>query len=109
MQEFRGAAEYWAGMMQRPVTPSEAEQVIAKFLMVDHTEEGWKELPKAAKVLGLWAGYKSEMGANAYALYNVLTDYLSHRVVREGSASSTGLYNEGRLIKLLDNSPVFAV
>ena len=109
MQEFRGASEYWGSMMQRSVSTKDVQQVFAEFLMLDRTEDGWDQTPKFVKLMDMWNGYKREMGANAYALYNALTDYITHRKSREGSVAATGIYQERRLIKLLDHSPVFTI
>jgi Domain of unknown function (DUF932) len=107
MQEFKGASEYWGRMMQRSVGTNEVEQVFAQFLLLDQTDEGWDEAPKFVKLMNIWDGYKREMGANAYALYNSLTDYITHRKSQPGSVASTRVYDERKLMKLLDHSPVF--
>lgn len=104
LQEFRGAKDYWNSMMQTKVTPSIAQRVIIEFFNKQDAEDPFKS--RDVEVMWqMWRQYSSEMGSNAYALYNAFTDWVSHKESK--SAASGRLTRERRLQKLLAKDIVF--
>lgn len=76
-EDFNAAKEYWGQMMQYAVSTVEANQVLIKFLKIKNYDEA-RENARLRYCLNLWEQYRREMGSNAYALYNVMTDFVSH-------------------------------
>jgi hypothetical protein len=101
VEDFNEARDYWGGMMQQLVSTDHARQVLAKFLYLDdYQDENNKRLQMC---MDLWRQYSSEMGGNAYALYNVMTDY-----VTTNSKSAAGKMRErNHVAKLLDTEAAF--
>jgi hypothetical protein len=81
-KDFNSAKEYWGQMMQFKISTFEASDVLIKFLKIKNYEES-RENARLSYCLKLWEQYRGEMGSNAYALYNVMTDFISHPM-REG-------------------------
>jgi hypothetical protein len=101
VEDFNEAKDYWGGMMRQMVSTDHVRQVLAKFLYIDdYADENNKRLQMC---MDLWRQYSSEMGNNAYALYNVMTDY-----VTTNSKSATGKMRErNHVAKLLDTEAAF--
>jgi hypothetical protein len=59
-------------------------------------------------VISKWDSYADELGSNAYALYNTLTDYVTHKTYKEDTAATGLLFNQGRLERVLESNAVFA-
>lgn len=104
LKEFKGAEEYWGAMMKTKVTDQAAVNVIAQFFNRELHEEpiGSKE---ASNTFMLWQSYSKEFGANAYALYNALTDWVTHKQSKSGA--SARINRERQLHKTLQ-SPIFS-
>lgn len=108
MQSFQTAKEYWGAMMKTKITDSEAMQVIAEFFGLSD-DEIVNESKRASvqKMVSLYDGYALEMGRNAYALYNCLTDFISHKTYKNETAATAMLFNQDRVTKILDTNAVF--
>jgi len=84
IQDFQTASEKWGAMMKKPVSNEDAFKYICKFLnvkfedRVDPQGEPLRESPALQNCKALWATYSRDLGRNAYALYNVFTDYMTH-------------------------------
>ncbi len=77
--DFNKAGDYWSRMMQTPVTWEVADDVIRMFLdLPEDFHPGEKFNARYEHCETLVGRYFKEMGMNLYALYNALTDYVSH-------------------------------
>lgn len=104
LQRFRSAEEYWGGMMGTKISEGTAFAVITEFFGKEDLEDPFKN-KDVALVNQLWKQYANEMGPNAYALYNSLTDWVSHKESKTGASGR--LVRERRLNKALDTVKVF--
>lgn len=79
--DFNTAGEYWSRMMQTPITWEVADDVIKMFLdLPEDFHPGEKHNARYEHCEALVGRYFQEMGPNLYALYNALTDYVSHPI-----------------------------
>jgi len=109
VQEFQNASEYWGRLLSRNVSADEARQVFFKFLGLEGTP-----LPEAVQnkryleLCAIAKGYVNEMGSNAYALYNTLTDYISHTPARSADTALTNAVSRQRkMADVMKSSNVF--
>lgn len=109
VQEFNSAKDYWGKMMARPVSDQEVKQVLIKFLEIrNKDDEALLKNSRFESALRLYATYSREMGKNAYALYNAMTDYISHKAPRSEQTALVNATDKMRnMAKLLDSEPVF--
>lgn len=79
--DFNTAGEYWFRMMKTSVTWEVVDDVIRMFLDLPEdfhpAEKGNARYDYCEALVGR---YFKEMGPNLYALYNALTDYVSHPI-----------------------------
>ena len=108
LQNFRTAGEYWTAMMSRRITDDVAMEVIGQFFNIDHNDQKAMATKMILGVIGKWDSYADELGSNAYALYNTLTDYITHKTYKEDTAATGLLFNQGRLERVLESNAVFA-
>jgi hypothetical protein len=105
IDDFGNSEEWFTTLMGRKVTDDEVDLTFLKFL--DLTDEDALDSSRVVKELHvLFDKYAIEMGKNAYALYNSLTDFVTHRKRRKDTAASALVYEEERLGKTL-SLPVF--
>ena len=107
VEEFNSAKDYWSVMMQKPLRRSspEASRVIEEFLSI--TPKTGDKLPKTFyQIQDLHETYAREFGDNVYALYNALTDFVTHKQTK--TAANGRLNRENRLQKLMKNNRTFA-
>ena len=78
--DFNKAREYWSGLMQRSVSNNEAYEVIRQFLNLPEDFDMDQPNARFEHCCTLAGRYFEEMGHNLYALYNALTDYVSHPI-----------------------------
>ena len=108
VQQFQNAKEYWGGMMQVEVSPAVARQVFLKFLRI-RNDDPEKYNARLELCLGLYNSYSKEFGANAYAVYNVLTHYISNNEREYKNPTKTAIKQIDGLTKLLDSHKIFKV
>jgi hypothetical protein len=108
LQNFRTAGEYWTTMMSRRVNDDLAMEVIGEFFGVDHTDEKAMATKMILGVIAKWDAYSNELGSNAYALYNTLTDYVTHKTYKAETAATGLIFNQNRLERVLESNEVFA-
>jgi hypothetical protein len=108
LQNFRTAGEYWTGMMARRINNDTAMAVIGQFFNVDHNDQKAMSTKTVLTVVNKWDAYSNELGPNAYALYNALTDYVTHKTYKEDTAATGLIFNQGRLERVLESNEVFA-
>lgn len=106
IQEFQNAREYWDQLAARQITDQIVDKVFCNFLEVKKLDDS---NARVTKLRNLWDSYQKEMGCTAYALYNVLTDYVSHKTGRGGESSLTNQVHGRRRIEIvLDQNKCFA-
>jgi hypothetical protein len=108
--DFENAKEWWIQMMGRKVDNEQLLRSIATFLTgkskIEHREDFLK-LPTVRRIIELYETYSAEMGANAYALYNALTDFVTHKKYRDETAAAALLMNQEKLRETLNKSKLF--
>ena len=98
LQEFQGAKHYWGKMLQTPLTHVQAHKIIEEFIgkKVDFSER----IPAMYDCVNrLWLAYAKEFGQNTYALYNAMTDYVSHKESKTGCVKRISL--EKRIVNTM--------
>lgn len=109
IQDFQQSKEYFGRMMQNRIEMSHAEDVLLKFLNLDVNEDASRVNKRFLRLMETFMQYTREMGQNAYALYNCLTDHVSHTASRnEESIAVSTFRNRRRLEKILAKEVVFA-
>lgn len=109
IQDFQQSKEYFGRMMANKIKLSEADDVLLRFLKLSTTEESSRTNKRFLKISDTFQQYVKEMGMNAYALYNCMTDYVSHSAPRnEDSAAVNALNHRRQLEKTLERETVFA-
>lgn len=108
LQNFRTAGEYWTSMMTRKIDDDTAMTVIGQFFNVDHNDQKAMATKTVQTVISKWDAYADELGRNAYALYNALTDYVTHKTYKENTAATGLIFNQSRLERVLETAEVFA-
>jgi len=108
VQEFQNAQEYWDTLLERNLDGEVVDAVIMQFLGLDpNADEDIFRKPNVSKVYNLWSQYKKELGNNAFALYNVFTDFITHGKYKEGSEAHALLRNQSKLETLMATNDVF--
>lgn len=107
LTQFNHAKEYWGAMLTRRINGDVIRGVIAAFLAVPN-DETLDKRPQAIKLFNLVHDYNTAMGPTAYALYNALSDYVTHREYKKDTHASSLMFHTERFEKVLDTHPVFA-
>lgn len=107
IEQFNKASDYWGAMMQSAVSSDVAYKVFLKFLMIDRIDPE-RENARVNRCMDLWRQYSMELGRNAYALYNVLTHYVSHQEKQYKNPTNSAIHQRRQLEKVLNTSTVFA-
>ena len=112
---FHGAKEWWGRLMSQKVTHEDVLNTVSTY--VDRQPmakiEG-EELAKFMKrravsvLVDKFETYAAEMGHTAYALYNALTDEVTHAKRNDDTAASSLKLAEDRLSETLKKLPLFA-
>jgi hypothetical protein len=105
--EFSGAEDWFTTLISRPVDGFDVEQMACKFFGKTAAElETYK--PYTAHFKLIVDAYFTEMGQNAYSLYNAFTDYISHKKRSDNAQASSLVYAETQLGLILDSNKAFA-
>ena len=109
--DFANAEQWWMEMMNRKVDNEQLLRSIAIFVTgnskIEHREDFLK-LPTVRRLIELFETYSKEMGKNAYALYNAMTDFVTHKKYRDETKAAAMLTNQQRLQDTLGRSKLFA-
>lgn len=109
--EFESAEQWWKEMINRKVDREQVIRTFAAFLTgqakVDDRDK-FLSRPQVKHLFQMWEDYQIQMGTNAYALYNVLTDFVTHKERSEKSAPAMLLNDQDKLRKMMEKSRVFA-
>lgn len=110
--QFSGFEGWFASMVSRELDQGVITDIFGRFLtgapVKDPDLEKFMQRKQVSELTKLLDGYRKEMGDNAYALYNALTDYVTHRERRPDTGISSRLYEEDRIARLVDTHPLFA-
>ena len=101
--DFNKAGEYWGAMMHRPVTYELASEVVRQFLNLPedfHPGETHNARYEHCEVL--IKRYFEEMGFNLYALYNALTDYVSHPIKKSKNVTAKVTRERAKIQQILN-------
>lgn len=105
VSDFQKSEEWFLGLMQTPVTEEDVVAVICATLNIK--TDDYLESRVAANLRNTAEGYLVEMGRNAYALYNAVTDYVSHRKVNKDTRAAVFIRDEMRVNKMIEKMPIF--
>ena len=110
VEEFNNARDYWGKMMQTPVTDAQVGTILLQFLDIPRDSE-FLQNKRYNQVFDLWRAYRNELGRNAYAFYNTLTDYVSHQQPRSSATEVRAAVKGRNLIGkcLSQNAEAFGV
>lgn len=100
INDFGNSEAWFLTLLNRKVTDEEIQMTFIKFLGY----KGEDLLDKSRMLValrGIFDRYATEMGKNAYALYNALTDYVTHRQRRKGTEASSLVKEEEKLGNVL--------
>lgn len=109
--DFLTAEAWWRQMIDRRVDREQLLRSISIFLngeskIKDRAE--FEKKPTVRKIIELYETYAAEMGANAYALYNAMTDFVTHKKRKSDTEAAALLMDQERLSRTLSRSKVFA-
>lgn len=107
---FTKAEKWWTQMYSRKIDNEQLLRSIAVFLTgatkIDD-REAFTSKPSVKRLVELFETYSAEMGRNAYALYNAMTDFVTHRKYREDSGAAALFKNEQRLSDTIARQKIF--
>lgn len=115
IQQFQEAKEYWAQLLQKPTTREMELRVMAKFFgnaptkMNKEEIEQFEKRPQVVHFTGTLKGYQDLMGRNAYALYNALSDYVTHREYKPETEAHSRMFHTNRMEAVIDSDQVFKI
>lgn len=108
IQDFQNSKAYFGRMMQSSVSLGKVEHVLMNFLNLDINDDASRSNKRFLRLMETFSLYRFEMGQNVYALYNCLTDYVSHCSARNADTAATNqMTNRRRLEKTLASEPIF--
>lgn len=110
-ENFHKAEDWYVQMLERKVDNEQLLRSIAIFMTgkskVDDREAFLKK-PGVAKIVELFGVYSKEFGANALALYNAMTDYVTHKKYTPRTKAGMLLLNEEKLAEAINRTKLFA-
>lgn len=112
MAENFHKAEGWYGqMLEREIDKEQLLRSLSIFFTgsskVDDREAFLKK-PGVETTVALFDTYSKEFGSNALALYNALTDYITHKKYNDRTKAGMLLLGEEKLAETLNRSKIFA-
>ena len=108
IKDFQQSKEYFTHLMSQRIPLDLAQYVLLRFLNLDSINDDSRSNKRYLKLLNTFADYSRDMGMNAYALYNCLTDHVTHAEPRnEDSTAISAFRNRRRLEKLLESEAIF--
>lgn len=111
---FEDAKDWWIAMMNRPVDQEQLVRSLqifqfGKAMKMDKEQtEAFLNLPVPKTLVSLFETYSKEMGRNAYALYNAMTDFASHRQYRDDTHAAALLLNQNKIQRTVNEAELFA-
>jgi hypothetical protein len=104
--QFSTAKDYWQQMLKRKVTDAESAGVIALFFNCEVDDLEGK--PEVNKLKEIYIKYRRLMGNTAFALYNALTEYVTHKTYKPETHAHSLQFHTERLERAVSSSAVFA-
>jgi hypothetical protein len=108
LKTFQSSKEYWGKLMTRKVNPNQVLYIFGEFLGLDLTDEANLKKPTVNQLQTLWYSYSKELGNNVYAVYNCLTDYVTHRKYNDNAAAQSYLRGQSRIEQVMQYNPLFS-
>ena len=92
IEQFNLASDYFGAMMKTPVKQTVAQSVFTEFLGMKEFDAETKNM---STLLKSYDEYSRDLGHNVYAVYNTLTDFVTHRKPRSSTTefSSKNFYS----------------
>lgn len=107
---FNGAQDWWQQMIERKVDNEQVLRSIAIFLTGRskiEDRENFLKLPTVRKLVDMFEAYSKEMGNNAYALYNALTDFVTHKKYRAETEAAALMTAQEQLRETINRQKIF--
>lgn len=109
-ENFHHAEDWYEQMINRKVDKEQLMRSIAIFITgkskVDDTEAFAKKAA-VVDIVRLFDVYTKEFGANALALYNAMTDHITHREYNSRTKAGMLLLNEEKLSDTINRTKLF--
>jgi hypothetical protein len=106
INDFTKSEDWFNEMIRRPVSQDDLDDLICKFLNIPRVHVGDSRMAKQLREL--YDTYAREMGANAYALYNAFTDFITHRSRHKDTVARSRAIDENRFVEKILTNKVFA-
>lgn len=103
--DFSQSQDWFLAMMKRSATVDDVRRLGAKLLNVPTVQ--FEESRAGKRILASYDAYAREMGANAYAVYNTFTDFITHRTRHKTSVAKSRLYDENAFASKVLDSELF--
>ena len=104
-ENFHKAEDWYSQMQNRKVDREQLLRSLAIFFTgqskVDD-REAFLAKPTVSKLVGLFETYSKEFGTNALALYNAMTDYVTHAKYNGRTKAGMLLLNEEKLAETMN-------
>lgn len=111
---FEKAKDWWQAMIDRPVDKKQLVRSLQIFQFGRTIEmnadevEAFLNLPVPKRLVELFDTYSKEMGRNAYALYNAMTDFTTHREYKADTHAAALLLNQQKVQRTVNTAKIFA-
>lgn len=103
--DFSKSQDWFLAMMNRSATVDDVRRLGAKLLNVPTVQ--FEDSRAGKRILASYDAYAREMGANAYAVYNTFTDFITHRTRHKTSVAKSRLYDENAFANKVLDSELF--
>ena len=104
--DFNKSEEWFLALMNRKVTVEDVEQLACRFINIPLAHKDDSRMVK--KLLELYDAYAREMGANAYAVYNAFTDFITHRARHKDTVARSRVRDESHFAEDVLSDKLFA-
>jgi hypothetical protein len=108
---FDKSQDWYNAMIERKVDREQLMRSLAIFLTGNSKvkdREAFTALPTTSRILDLFDMYSKEFGPNAYALYNALTDWVTHKKYTDRTKAGMLMLGQEKLENLMARSSLFA-
>ncbi len=103
--DFSKSQDWFLAMMNRPADENDVRTLGSKLLNLPTVQ--FDESRAGKRLLASYDAYAREMGANAYAVYNTFTDFITHRSRHKSAMASSRLIDENTFSAKVLSSALF--
>jgi hypothetical protein len=103
--DFSKSQDWFLAMMNRKADIDDVRTLGSKLLNLPTVQ--FDESRAGKRLLSLYETYAREMGANAYAVYNTFTDFITHRSRHKSAVASSRLIDENTFSTKVLSSNLF--